>query len=245
MIQLRLNPDLEFARFADIFARDGVVQIPDFLEPAAAEAIAAVLREGTPWELALSTESGEGETIPAPRMRELGPAALRARLEATARQAREGFAFVYLCYPMIQAYVEGRDPGHPLHALVELLNSAPMLQAGAELIGKPQVTKIDAQATWYRPGDFLTLHDDVGVGERLAAYTLGFTRRWRPDWGGQLLFHDANGHITRGLAPGFNVLTLFRVPQMHSVAPVANYAGEPRLSITGWLRNDPPARAAR
>jgi SM-20-related protein len=40
------------------------------------------------------------------------------------------------------------------------------------------VTKIDAQATLYRPADFLTtMHDDTGAGERLAAYTLGLTAR--------------------------------------------------------------------
>src|SRR5690606_33969599 len=144
---------------------------------------------------------------------------------------------------MIEALIQGRDPGHPLHAMTEFLNSPEFRGLGASVIGDPGVTKLDAQATWYRPGDFLTLHDDTGKGERLAAYTLGFTKGWRPDWGGQLLFHDDAGQITRGLTPGFNVLTLFKVPRQHSVAPVASYAGAPRLSITGWLRNDPPARA--
>jgi SM-20-related protein len=55
-----------------------------------------------------------------------------------------------------------------------------------------------------------------------------------------LLFHDQTGGVTRGLAPGFNILTLFSVPQPHSVAQVASYAAAPRLSIVGWLRNDPP-----
>jgi SM-20-related protein len=36
------------------------------------------------------------------------------------------------------------------------------------------------------------------------------------------------------------VLTLFKVPMLHSVAPVAPYAAAPRYMITGWLRDDPP-----
>ncbi len=107
-------------------------------------------------------------------------------------------------------------------------------------IGGDPVGGVRAQASNYRLGDFLTLHDDSHQrDDRLAAFTLGFTRDWRPDWGGQLLFHDADGQIERGFTPGFNVLTLFRVPRVHSVAPVATYAAAKRLSLTGWLVREP------
>ena len=105
---------------------------------------------------------------------------------------------------------------------------------------EPNLTKIDAQATCFQPGNFLTLHDDTGDGERRAAYTLGLTREWRGDWGGQLLFHDAGGDVLRGFKPRFNAWTVFRTPQLHSVSQVANYAAKPRLTVTGWLRDDPP-----
>ena len=118
-----------------------------------------------------------------------------------------------------------------------------MLALARRVSSAPQVIKMDAQATWYRPGDFLTLHNDFNERhERVAAYTLSFTRGWRPDWGGQLLFHNEDGDIELGLQPGFNVLTVFQTPRLHSVAPVAPYAGAPRLSITGWLRSDRPGR---
>lgn len=51
----------------------------------------------------------------------------------------------------------------------------------------------------------------------------------------QLLIHDKTGEITRGLLPTFNVLTLFKTPRNHSVAQVATYATQPRLTISGWL----------
>ncbi len=100
--------------------------------------------------------------------------------------------------------------------------------------------KADAQATFFRPGDFLALHDDGdGPGEgRICAYTFGFTRAWRPDWGGQLLFHGPDGEIERGYRPAFNTLTLFQTPRAHSVVPVAPYAPAARLSVVGWARND-------
>ena len=52
---------------------------------------------------------------------------------------------------------------------------------------------------------------------------------------------SVDGQIERGFMPGFNVLTLFRVPKAHSVAPVAAYAAAKRLSLTGWLVREPAA----
>lgn len=237
---LRLNPALDPAAFAAAYGEDGVARIPDAFEPAVADRLAGILEQTIDWDIICSNEHGGAEVIDRDRRQALGAEAVAGRLHAATRRARDGFAYVYLGYPMIDAYVAGRDPGHPIHAVTDFLNSAAFIDFCSAVTGEAGVTKIDGQATCYRPGDFLTQHDDTGVGERLAAYTLGLTRTWRADWGGQLLFHDAQGDVERGYAPAFNVLTLFKVPRQHSVAPVAPYAGALRLTITGWLRNDPP-----
>ena len=218
---LRLNPALDPAAFAQVYAREGLVRIPEVFEPAVVDRLAGILEQTLDWDVICSNETGGAEILSRARRAELGTEALSARLHGATLRARSGFAYIYLGYPMIDAFVEGRDPGHPIHALTAFLNSPEMIAFGAAVTGEPGVTKIDAQATLYRPADFLTLHDDTGAGERLAAYTLGLTRQWRPDWGGQLLFHDETGDVERGFAPAFNVLTLFKVPRKHSVAPVA------------------------
>lgn len=138
---------------------------------------------------------------------------------------------------MIAAYTGRRHPGHPIHQVTEALNSEAFLELGRKLTGDRSIRRSDVQASFYRPGDFLNLHDDTGPG-RAAAFTIGLSRGWRPDWGGQLLFHDADGDVVRGFAPRFNALTVFRVPRAHSVAPVAGYAQAPRLSVVGWWRTD-------
>ena len=100
-----------------------------------------------------------------------------------------------------------------------------------------QVAFADAQATAYAPGDFLTGHDDaVGGKKRLAAYVFGLTPVWRVEWGGLLLFHGSDGDVDAGLAPRFNTLNVFAVPQTHSVSMVTRAAPSRRYSITGWLR---------
>ena len=67
------------------------------------------------------------------------------------------------------------------------------------------------------------------------AFVFGLTGKWRPEWGGLLLFHDRAGEVERGLVPGMNALTLFRVPRVHSVSLVAPFAPAPRAAVSGWL----------
>ena len=96
---------------------------------------------------------------------------------------------------------------------------------------------VDGQATRFLPGHFLTGHDDndFNLG-RVAAYVVGLTPHWRTEWGGLLQFHAEDGDVERGLAPKFNTMNVFTVPRLHSVSQVTEFAGAPRLSVTGWLR---------
>ena len=235
---LRLNPSLDEAQFARAYRDHGIVQIADIFEPEVAEHLTQMLEKHIPWGMAF--QGGTGATVlTADELRSADHGKLRQSLKEMLDRAGDSYGFLYLCYPMLAAYLAKRDPGHPIHALTEFITSPAFIEFGARVTGQPQVAKADSQATYYRPGDFIGLHTDVGSepSNRLTAYTLGFTRRWRDDWGGQLLFHDTNGDVIRGYAPRWNTLTLFRVPQPHSVAPVAGYAKTPRLSIVGWLRD--------
>jgi len=242
-LSLELNRALDVRGFASAYAQHGVVRIANVLSPASAEAVARTL-ERLPWQLGLSeTGDPQGGCYDAARIKALGQSAVNARIAAVLERARSGFAYLYLVYPMIEAYITGKDPGNPIHEVSEFLNAADFLQLLRDVTGRHDILKAEAAATFYRPGDFLTYHDDGSQNpdsvNRVCAYTLGFTRFWRPDWGGQLLFHEETGHIAHGFAPGFNSLTLFTVPRAHSVAQVAAYAPAPRFSIVGWGRTDP------
>jgi SM-20-related protein len=234
---LRLNPKLDPASFAAAFQRDGVVQIPVFLEPDDAEVVAAIMK-GLTWNVVAPDETSETLVISPQAIQKFGEAQVRQFLQGALKRASRGFSFIHLSYALQDEH--GRDPTAPIHQATTFLQSPTFLDFGAAVIGNGQVGGVRVQASNYRPGDFLTLHDDRHQrDDRLAAFTLGFTRDWRPDWGGQLLFHDTEGQIERGFLPGFNVLTLFRVPRPHSVAQVAAYAAAKRLSLTGWLVREP------
>ena len=125
----------------------------------------------------------------------------------------------------------------PFADLYDMLNGPAFLGFVRTLSGDPRAAYVDAQATRYRAGDFLTAHDDDVVGKsRLYAYVLNLTPQWRTDWGGLLAFHDADGHLAEAYVPTFNALNIFRVPQLHSVTQVASFAAGSRMSITGWIR---------
>ncbi len=236
--RLRINPAIDLRQAAETFRRDRLVQIGDIFEPDVAEYLANLAETRIDWDLAFQGEDGRPAVVDLKQIQSGDEADVRRRLHAMTARAGEGYGFLYLAYPLISAYLAGRDPGHPIHRLTEFLNDE-FVRLGAAISGRTDIVKADGQLTQYRPGDFIRLHNDIGSekSDRLIAYTLGLTRRWRPDWGGQLLFHDDAGDVTRGYAPRWNTLTLFSVPRYHSVAPVAVYAQAPRLSVVGWLRN--------
>jgi Rps23 Pro-64 3,4-dihydroxylase Tpa1-like proline 4-hydroxylase len=147
------------------------------------------------------------------------------------------FQYLYNSFPISDFYERGEQRELYLMRVHEFLNSPPFLGFARAVTGVPGIALADAQATRYRPGNFLTRHDDLVRGKkRVAAYVLGFTPRWSADWGGILQFIADDGHVAEGYVPAFNAMNIFRVPQLHAVSYVAPFARADRYSITGWLR---------
>jgi Rps23 Pro-64 3,4-dihydroxylase Tpa1-like proline 4-hydroxylase len=161
-------------------------------------------------------------------------ALLQQRLHANAATS---FQYVFDNFPLYDAYRSAQQHHLYLMRVFEFLDSPRFLAFARQLTGEPGIALVDAQATRYRPGHFLTQHDDAIEGpQRIAAYVLNLTPRWRADWGGLLLFLDHDGHVAEGYTPVFNALNVFKVPQPHAVSCVAPFAGGERYSISGWLR---------
>jgi SM-20-related protein len=239
MVQLRLNPALDPAPHARIYAEQKWVQIPNLFEEEIADALERALL-GLPWRLVCQNEFCENVLLTQEQLRAMSPEA-RKQLETAIRErAARNVGFTYYTYPMIEAAQKRWDPGHPIHALTAFLNSPDFKDFAGALVGHPNITKVDAHASNYQRGHFLTRHIDDGARkERRAAYTIGFSRDWQSDWGGLLLFLDENGDIQRGLKPRFNVLTVFDGLKLHSVSAVSSFAPAGRLSVAGWFRDDP------
>jgi Rps23 Pro-64 3,4-dihydroxylase Tpa1-like proline 4-hydroxylase len=160
---------------------------------------------------------------------------LRERVIAVGRLE---FQYWYYNLPLYDMVATGRTLSPALGQLYQLLQSEDFIGRMRELTAVPAVDFADCQATRYTEGSFLTTHDDEVAGKhRHAAYVLGLSRDWCPDWGGLLSFPQHRGKPAQYLLPDFNSLYLFRVPQPHFVSMVSPLAERPRYSITGWLRS--------
>lgn len=237
---LALHPGIDVAAAAQAYRATGQVRIEPFLTEESADALAAHLAGRQDWRLHLRGPGGTLFKLAQADLAAWSGPQLRALREAAAPREPTGFRYAYESIRVVEEDGARAEQGTLLDAFAALLTCPGTIALLREVVGDDGVAFADVFASRYRPGDLLTVHQDHREGaDRIAAYVFGLTRRWRPEWGGLLLFHDAAGEVARGLMPRWNALTLFAVPQDHSVSQVAAFAPEPRLSLTGWLRPSP------
>ena len=236
-----LNPHLDRSALAAEFARNGRVQVRDFLTEETAEEIFRILSQHTPWGIAWQArEEGGPKAIEAAELRTLPDDRRMAIMNDCYRSAGAGdYAFHYARYPMLDAYLGKWNEGSPHDLLLEYINAPDFLDFIREVTGMPELIKGDAQATLFAPGQFLGRHRDSHVGEGWkVAYVMNFCPSdWKPDWGGYLNFFDEDDDLIAGYRPRFNALNMFSVPRSHGVSYVPPFAPVGRFAITGWFRD--------
>lgn len=232
----KLAEHLDLQRFRSSYEHTGRVQITDAFDAVAIRHLSKSVLQGIPWKLHFNSESG---------VYDLGTADFAALeivkrdalLRAIHNNAVQNFQFLFENYPVSDSHHAKRNLSHYVMHVFEYLNSKPFLDLARELTGVAEISNVNAQLTNYRPGHFLTCHDDEVEGSnRVAAYVIGLSPEWRTDWGGLLNFIDDEGNVTGGFTPRLGALNIFKVPQKHSVSCVAPFAPGGRLSLSGWFR---------
>lgn len=231
-----LNPDLDLPALAAGFARRGRLQVRDILEPATAGAVHDCLAREVPWSFTCRLEGQNVVRSPAEMAAMGGPERVRMG-QAILEQAQRDFSFGFMTFQMVRHYRAGEHRELLIMRVLESLASPEFIGFARAVTGDAKIARVDAQATRYTAGHFLTVHDDADYEgeERRCAYVLNLSRGWRAEWGGLLQFLDEEGSVTESFVPHFNSLSLFRVPAKHIVSYVAPYATQPRLSVTGWF----------
>jgi len=230
--------DGEVARsVSDRLARTGRARVPDILAPDYANALLEAAGE-TGYATVSHSESRHLD-MPAVWLASLEPER-KARLgQAIQASAAERFSYLYDNHPIFDLHQAG-EAGPVWGDLVDFLNGEAFLERMRSLTREPRIAMADAQLTRFRPGHFLTRHDDSAEGKhRYFAYVLNLSPRWNPDWGGLLAFLDEDGDVSEAFSPRFNTLNLLKVPAPHCVTQVALFAPVDRISVTGWLRGRP------
>jgi SM-20-related protein len=226
-----LNDTIKWSEYKALYERDGLVRVPNVLKPEVAEDVYAALSGGLEWELVCSGLSEAEDVAISEAQYSLLDGARKAQISKNLLiGARTGYAFYYYRHEL---YKTGNLV---LQRIFRELAAYAFVDVIKFVTGEQGIRQRSGMATSYRPGCFLRTHNDEGGGqERKVAYVLGFTREWQEDWGGALNFTDQSARTAQVLVPGFNELSMFRVPRDHFVSQVANYAKGQRLAVTGWF----------
>ena len=224
-LDLRIAPDLIGGRLRPHFEKTRRLHLPGFLVPPAADRLHDALARSTGWTRS-TLGGGTPIDIPVSALDVASDAERDALIASAHVEARDGFHYMFDSLRLSDLIEQGAAVDPDLAALYVWLNSAAFLDFVRDLSGVDGLSYVDAQATRYMPGHYLNLHDDQKDGSgRELAYVLNLTSRWRVDWGGLLAFVEPDGHVAEAYTPAFNALNLFRVPQPHTVTPVAAFAG--------------------
>lgn len=244
-MKLELNAALQTqaALSAELLQANGVLQLRDVLALRDCEALYQVA-SSLPYQLSLN--SGEKSLdLDLTELASLSPAQQQQLTHLIHQGAASGFQYCFDSYRLSDRMEAGLDCPPLLQQYYHWLNSADFLQLLRDISGDPGIVYCDAQVTRYRPGHFLTSHDDAVAGKgRVLALVFHLSPYWQPDWGGLLLFHQPDGVVKAGFSPQCNTLNLFQVPAQHAVTMVAPFAQAQRIAITGWARSQKPVMTA-
>jgi SM-20-related protein len=235
-----LHPEIDVEALAAAYAAGRRILIEPFLAVEGAVRLRDHLQNRPDWHLTLKGESEKVFDFEQAARAAMSAEQSRA-LEKLAAPDRPGFRYLYERIWAVDASTI-RERGTLLADFAEFLRSEPVLDFLRRLTGAADAAFANAQATRYAPGHFLTIHDDSQEQQkRRVAYVLGLTEGWRTEWGGLLMFHDRKGDVEEAWRPRFNAMTLFAVPQLHSVSAVVPFAPAARYAVSGWLMPSPPA----
>lgn len=246
-MNISLNHTLDLESLSSAFAKQGKLRIENFLSDESAAYISDNLKNNTPWHLVHSDEQGLPVRYNPSQLASLSDQQLEGISDRLQQNDRD-YKFSYKFFPIIDAIKATEiDQSSMLFQLASFLNGSEFIGFSRKLTQTNTLVKVDPQASLYEAGHFLSTHDDSNyqravndTSSRRFAIVLGFTKDWSWDWGGQTSFFDnAEAIASESWKPGYNVLTIFRVPTLHCVNYVAPFAGHGRYSVTGWLRDDP------
>jgi SM-20-related protein len=232
MMQLRLNPDIDWERVTTEYQQDKRTRIDQVLVQSDAELLHDYLNKKAVYNLAF-TQNEQNAELTEKEFLALGRAEIQRIQMHMHEQASRGIGF---CYSRLLA-TKDLNTENPVKALHALLNTDEVKQKFAMVTGSEPFKFVSSQATKYAKGQYLTRHNDINPAEgRAVAYVIGLTPQWHPDWGGLLQFYYPDGRTRDAWEPRFNSISLFDVSHVHAVTFVTPFALKNRYSVTGWFR---------
>lgn len=223
-----INKEINIDAVRNTFQKKGYIKIDNFLDDEYAKKIFETINE-IKWDLCYLSENGP-VSIKDKSLMTYTPQQYGELNQKIMARAQQGFSYFYFRSDLVNA-VNSR-----LKAFYEDLCGEEFLSFCRSITEEPSIKKVNGQLACYSPGCFLRKHTDKTDKEkRVAAYVINFTPKWNNDWGGLLHLLDNEQNILDILEPHFNSISIFKVPTLHYVSQVANYARGKRYTATGWM----------
>ena len=177
---------IDAAGYVSRFTAKGRIRLEGAIAAAEADAVHHALEQQTPWELQLVSGEGKPEVINRAELNALPASTIQTRLQEAAERAQSGLSYLRLGLDLLASDAPA------LAELSALIRSEAFARFCEGLTGLRGLELSTLQATCYRPGDFFTQHTDT---QARLCFEWNFTKDWRSDWGGHVLFHSPSGDI--------------------------------------------------
>ncbi|MCE2028293.1 2OG-Fe(II) oxygenase family protein [Sessilibacter corallicola] len=231
MDSISLNSiDIAFANAQ--YQRGNRIRISHFLSDDSARKLKALV-DTIPYYHQACFYDGQAQLIPPKKFSELDLKARQEFIKKIYAQAADATGFWYGRY-------QPEGAGALIYDQIKSwLESSVILDFVRAVTGHENLSKVTTQITCFKPGDFLTRHNDVvPVENRKVAYVLNLPNQWHPDWGGLLQFYTEHGQPLEAWSPEYNSFGLFDVSHPHSVTSVSQFSPQNRITISGWFHSD-------
>lgn len=224
-----LSNDLDRQKIRNEYQKKHYVRIENFLDTEYVKKISQSIFNEMKWDLCYLSESGPISI----KEQDLKKYTQQQSSELNNKimvRAQQGFSYFYYRSDLVNA------TNKILKEFYNDLCGDEFLGFCRDLTREDTIERVNGQLACFTPGCFLRKHtDETDKENRVAAYVINFTPAWNSDWGGNLHILDNNDSIIDVLEPLFNSVTIFRVPALHYVSQVANYATGRRFTATGWM----------
>lgn len=234
IMNYKLNGALKTRALAKEYKKTGRVRVIDALERKSADNLSSTIEQMAIWSKVYLVGDDE-QRVTSTQEQSKTNRRLREAVERIYLQARDQYQ--YLRYECLTSTIPNAKDPKALKDADKFFKSDEFRDFLRAIAGVKDGELENVQARWLNREQFMS---DSGLAKKLADCKLWFsmdvTRKWRPQWGGNLEFLDGDGAIEEIWSPLFNSLNIYTGGTRHSISYVTPYHDAFCLSICGRLK---------
>jgi hypothetical protein len=226
-----INFDVNFQQFKDMYFKNKIVSIPNFISKSLLEEIKPLVHEYKWFTYTIMPNGNDWTLGPILNIPSDSPDLHTHFSECTRHKTNNQFTY---------RFQRQYGPHVPTCSCVscklyKTISHSTTLRILEALTGEKNLLPGEMFLSKYTKGDFLTTHHDKDKGRIAVTYSL--TYDWDPNYGGILHFVDSDNNVTHSISPTLGSMTIFQlekhVHRDHFVSEIT-VNNRTRYMITAW-----------